>query len=482
MKLPSMELLLDVGIALSKEKDGGKIFETILDAAMTITNCDGGTLYVLRDDALHFEIMITKSLGLRRGMGGERPELPPVPLTSPNVSSRAAVEKAPINIGDVYDNKDFNFTGTKEYDAMTGYRTVSMLTVPMENDDGDVAGVLQLINAMDEDGRAIPFAEEYERVIFSLASQAAICLTNMNYAAEITELLNSFVRVMSAAIDARSPYNANHTRNMVSYALKFIEWLGGEEGAPAQFIDADMARQFFMSIWLHDIGKLVVPLEVMDKGTRLGARLDALLDRLKIFKLQNEVLLLSGGIGRDEYDRRAADIGRAAELVENSNSAGFLTDEAIAEILAYGGKTAEGPEGAEPFFTHDELTCLTVRKGTLTDDERGVMESHVGMTRRMLSEMKFPKQFASVPGWAGSHHEFLNGSGYPDRISGADIDPAIRMLTILDIYDALTARDRPYKPAISPEKAFGILGSMAEDGQVDGDLLELFLRSGAWKG
>ena len=521
MQLPSVEKLLDIGIALSSEKDSDKLFETILDAAMDITHCDGGTLYVLEGEALHFKIMITRSIGIRRGADGERIDLPPVPLSGLNDSSRAAITKKPINIADVYAETGSGYSGTKRYDELNKYRTVSMLTIPMENDYGDIIGVMQLLNAMDDNGRAIPFAGEYERVVLSLASQAAICLTNRNYAAEVTALLDSFVRVMSTAIDARSPYNANHTRNMAKYAKKFITWLnenaGTEPGIATFSENASMepgvatlsenasaepgslslnenastdpgslsfsenrARQFYMSVWLHDIGKLVVPLEVMDKESRLGPKLTDILRRFQIFRMQNEIYLLKNIIDAGEYERRALEITHADELVQTANKAGFLSDGMLAEIRVLSEKKAAGPDGETPYLTNDETVCLTVRKGTLTDDERRIIESHVTMTRRMLLEMDFPKQYLSVPQWASAHHEYINGGGYPDRLAGDAVTPEMRILTILDIYDALTARDRPYKPAVPIEKAFGILSDMAAGGQIDGYWLDLFRRSEAW--
>ena len=475
MPLPSAETLLDIGIALSREKDVNKLLETILDAAMDITRCDGGTLYVLKDGALHFKILITKSFGLRRATGGEAVELPPVPLSPVNVSSRAALDKTPVNVADVYASEDFDFSGTKKYDAMTGYKTISMLTVPMEDDNGDVIGVTQLLNAQDPDGKVIPFDPEYERVLLSLSSQAAICLTNLNYAAEVAELLNSFVRVMSAAIDARSPYNANHTRNMARYAEKFMDWLN-EEGQVA--FNGERRRQLLMSVWLHDIGKLVVPLEVMDKENRLGFRINDVLNRFRTFALQNEIEYLSLSIDDCERVRRAGELEAARELVEKSDRSGFLPDETLFALRALGEKT--GPDGT-PFLTEEELTCLLVRKGTLTDEERRVMESHVLMTRRMLSEVSFPKHYKSVPGWASCHHEYLNGKGYPDNLSGTAIPVEARILTVLDIYDALTARDRPYKPAMPVEKALAILKDMAAGGQLDPEIVDRFIRSEAWK-
>ncbi|MDR1873757.1 MAG: HD domain-containing protein, partial [Synergistaceae bacterium] len=302
-----------------------------------------------------------------------------------------------------------------------------------------------------------------------------ICLTNLNYAAEVTELLNSFVRVMSAAIDARSPYNANHTRNMARYAEKFVDWLNGEGEAA---FDDERRRQLLMSVWLHDIGKLVVPLEVMDKESRLGPRTKDVMNRFQTFALQNEIECLSLSIDGSERARRAGELEAARELVEKSNRAGFLSDETLAALRELGGKT--GPDGT-PFLMDEELACLLVRRGTLTDEERRVMESHVLMTRRMLSEMNFPGHYKSVPGWASSHHEYLNGKGYPDNLSGEAIPVEVRILTVLDVYDALTAQDRPYKPATPTEKAFAILKDMAANGQLDPGIVERFIRSEAWK-
>ena len=477
MAMPSVEELLDIGIALSSEKNSDKLLEKILDAAMHISDCDGGTLYVLENEKLRFKIMITKSLGVRKGMNGERIELPPVALSQDNVSGCAALDKTPINIANIYESGLFNFTGPKEFDAKTGYKTVSMLTVPMEDEYSDVIGVLQLINARDAEGNTIHFAPEYERVIYSLASQAAICLVSVQRAKEVSELLDSFVRVMSTAIDARSPYNANHTRNMTKYARKFAAWLNDSK---LTAFDEAWEKCFLMSVWLHDIGKLVVPLEIMDKESRLGSKTAGVTSRFQAIGLQNEINFLNGSINETEYNSRAAKLRYARELVRKADRAEFLPDEMLTAIRTLGETKAHGPDGVVPYLSNDELNCLSVRKGTLTDEERRVMESHVTMTRRMLSEMSFPKRYRSVPDWASAHHEYLNGSGYPDKLAGDAIPQEVRILTILDVYDALTARDRPYKRALPTEKAFAILADMAAAGKIDADLLELFKQSKAW--
>ncbi|MCL2500954.1 MAG: HD domain-containing protein [Defluviitaleaceae bacterium] len=464
-----VDTLLNIGIAFSREKNIDKLIEIVIDSMMGLVNCDGGTLYLLENDELHFKIMITKSLGFRRSVGQSEGMPPPMPLSRESMCARAALDKTLINIDDVYENKDFNFTGSKKVDEHMGYRTRSMLTVPMEDDHGDVIGVLQLINALDEGNNAIPFAHEYEKVLLSVASQAAICLTNRKYATEVMNLLDSFVIAMSAAIDERSPYNANHSRNMARYGKRFIEWMNTNGG---EHFDPERERKFLMSLLLHDIGKLVVPREVMDKETRLGPKLGAVLDRFTVLGMQAEIDWLRNEIDDDVYAMKIKEIDEARELVKKANASGFIPDDTMEKL-----KTLCQKEG---FLTPEEQRCLMVRRGTLTEEERTVMEGHVEMTRRILSEVRFPKNYRMVPVWAAAHHEFLNGKGYPNQLTAEQIPTEVRIATILDIYDALTAHDRPYKRGLPDEKAFEILGDMAAQEQIDAGLLALFKESGAW--
>jgi HD-GYP domain-containing protein (c-di-GMP phosphodiesterase class II) len=476
MKMLDTDKLLDVGIALSKEKDSDLLLETILTAAMDLTDCDGGTLYIKADDALAFRTMITRSIGIRKNGKDEPIALPPVPLSPKNVCARAALDGVLINIADVYNDGRYDFSGPREYDKLTGYRTVSMLVVPMENDHGDVIGVLQLINAYDENGAVVPFDKGYEAVISSLASQAAICLTNINYAAEVLSLLDSFVRVMSTAIDARSSYNANHTRNMAKYAERFLDRAPGKEANGTWDFVPERRRQFLFSVWLHDVGKLVTPLEIMDKDSRLGAKLAALEHRLEVFNLQNRIELLENAVTEERFEQRRLQLSEALDLIHGANTAGFLPDEKIARIRALAQPVYESADGTRhPLIDDAELAALSIQTGTLTEEERAIMEEHVGMTAKMLSQMTFSHNYMSVPVWTAMHHEYINGKGYPNGLSGEEIPIEVRLLTILDIFDALTARDRPYKPAMPIDRAIDILRSMEKDGRLDGEILELFI-------
>ena len=475
----SVEKLLDIGIALTAEKDHDKLLETILVSAMDISNCDGGTIYSLIDDTLEFKIMITRSMNLLKGGMHGSINLPPVQMSRDNVCSCAAINKVLINVADVHKDNTYDFSGPCRYDKIIGYKTTSMLVVPMENDHGDIIGVLQLINALDQKGNVVAFPSSYERVISSLASQAAICLTNMNLTTEIVELLDSFVRVMSTAIDARTPYNANHTRNMVKYAERFILWLSKDKN-PWQFSE-NRKRQFIMSVWLHDVGKLIIPLEIMDKQSRLGNKIINVLHRLDIIGLQSRISYLQHECDEADYEAFLKELDSARSLIVSANTAQSLSDETVNSIALLGKKLYLGPGGiVEPWLSEQEINSLSVRKGTLTNEERSSMEYHVTMTARMLAEMKFSKNYQNVPLWAADHHEFLDGSGYPNQLKGNEIEKEVRLLTILDIFDALTARDRPYKTAMPVEKAFSTMQSMVDDGKLDAEILAMFQESGAW--
>lgn len=476
MKDTDIKKLLDIGIALSREKDAESLLETILIGAMDITNCDAGTLYILSEDSLIFRIMITKSLGI---VQHQPVGLPPVPLSRENVCACAVLDRKLINIPDVYSSELFDFSGPRNYDAMTGYKTVSQMVVPMEDDHGDVIGVLQLINAIDKSGRTIPFRPEFEQVLHSLASQTAISLTNQSLSAEIEELLNSFVRVMSTAIDARSSYTADHTRNMVRYGENFLRWL--EQNHSGWHLGKMEQRQFLMSVWLHDVGKLVVPLEIMDKDSRLGPAYYQVIHRFEIAQLTTRIDLLNQDISKEAFEQRTTFIEESRKLVETANKAFALDDEIIARVNALAQKSYIGSDGQEyPFLTSEELNCLSVRRGTLTAEERSIMENHVTMTKRMLDQMIFSRNYRLAPQWAASHHEFLDGTGYPDHLKAPDIPKEVRLLTILDIFDALTAQNRPYKKAFTLERALDILQSMADEGKLDGEILSLFRQSEAW--
>ena len=297
---------------------------------------------------------------------------------------------------------------------------------------------------------------------------------------QISALLDSMVEALSSAIDERSHYTANHTRHMVRYAEAFLDWLRDTDN-PCQF-DEKRRHMFLMSVWLHDVGKLIVPLYVMDKADRLGHHSEQLYARLRTIGLLDRLAKAEGGIDAAEASRRRVELEDTKAFIQRINKAAFLTEEDLERIDRLAKQTFTDESGTlSPWITEEERLCLSIRKGTLTESEREIMQSHAAATQQILSHISFPASYADVPLWAGAHHEQLNGHGYPTHLKAKSIPMEVRLLTILDIFEALTAKDRPYKKPFSPEKAFQILYSMAEEGAIDNDLLSLFEQSGAWK-
>ncbi len=476
----TLDRMIRIALDLSSENDFDKLMRKILLEAMDICHCDAGTVYVLEDDHLYFHTVFTKSLGTGIEEQNLNHNLPPVPLGRKNVCACSALDKKKINIEDVYTSEEYDFSGAQKYDSITHYRTQSMLVIPMDDEKDEIIGVLQLINCLDENGRTIPFDRSYEDIISALASLAAVSLNNHQLAREVYDMLHSFVEVMVDAIDARSSYNANHTRSMVRYADRFLSWL--EETGIELKLNDDSKDAFLMSIWLHDIGKLIVPLEVLDKPDRLGNLRAGIKSRIEIACLMEKVTSYEKPDMSGECAEKISMLKKAWNAIDEANSAGFLPDEKIEELKDYSKLSCRTADDEEIALLDDrELEAITIRKGTLTEGERRQVQSHVVYTSRMLEKMVFKGIYKDVPFWAGSHHEFLNGNGYPNHLTASELPFQSRMLTIIDVYDALTAEDRPYKPPMSPEKAFGILKNMRDDGQIDGRILELFIASNAWK-
>ena len=317
-------------------------------------------------------------------------------------------------------------------------------------------------------------------VISDNTDPVELFIRNKRLANQVIGLMNSFVEVMVTETEERSAYNADHTKNMVRFATRYLEWLN-RQGRLTEFTMENTAP-FIMSIWLHDIGKLLIPPEIMDKPTRLGECMKDVSHRIEITKLMLKMKMMSCPDEKEQLQARLEEISEANDLITECNTIGFLDDkrrERLKKISELKCITAEGEE--IPIFTEYELESITVVKGTLTKNERKVVESHVNFTRDLLAKMEFRGDYRNVPMWAAGHHEMLDGSGYPDGISGADIPWETRLLTIIDIYEALTAKDRPYKPPVSSEKAFAILREMSDNGKLDRDILASFCESDAWR-
>lgn len=475
-----MEQLLEVCVALTSEQDSEKFLTLVLDAAMSVAHCDGGTLYLLEDGSLKFSRMMTKSLGIRQGGHDDPISLPPVPMEPQYVCAWAAIRQEIVNIHDVRNSRTYDFSGTLRYDRMTGYCTQSMLVVPMTGKKGNMIGVMQLINAMDQ-GNIVPFSEDMVQLISALGSQAAACIVNMRYACQVNDLLDSLVNALTTAIDDRTPYNANHTRNMAKCAERFLAWT--EKHDPDWEWTADHVRAFLLSVKLHDVGKLITPRSVMNKETRLGEKMARIEERFRRFVLLDRIDLLEGRITEECYRKRTQSAENILSGIRRMNVAPFLTEKDLQWAADLAARFVRNEDGSrEPMLTQEEAACLQIRRGTLTDSERHMMEAHVTGTAHILEHVRFPAEYGATPFWAANHHEYLDGSGYPNHLTADEIPVEVRLMTILDIFDSLVASDRPYKKAMTPEKAFEILKSMGEQGKLDNGLISLFVKSEAWKG
>lgn len=463
--------ILDIGIALSAQKDSKKLLDYIVSTAMEMTGSDGGTLYVLDNDSLKFRIMKTRSKGI--DMGGDKGEIniPPVPLRPENICAYSAINKVSLNIKDVYSSDLFDFSGPKRYDAMNEYHTQSMVAIPMVDSNDEVLGVMQLINAMDENGNIRAYTDEEEKILMALASQTAISLSNMAYIEEVKKQMWSFTSAMTEAIDARTPYNASHTRNVAKYAGMIADYINVlyEKGEEEMYFTKEHRDSLVMAAFLHDIGKMIVPIGVMNKQTRLDNRMPQIVSRLEKVRLLAEVDMLKERISKEEYDCVAGQVEQTLEAIRTADGAGFLDDEKMAAVQAVLDYKYISPDGSEviEFLTQEEKECIQIRKGTLTDEERKIMESHVEMTARILGKVYFNKTYAMAPVWAAQHHECINGTGYPNHVSGEELGPEARILAVADICDALLATDRPYKKPMPKEKAFAIMESMAKEGKIE---------------
>jgi HD-GYP domain-containing protein (c-di-GMP phosphodiesterase class II) len=497
-QLARIQELVKIGMALSAEKRLEHLLEMIVSEARRFTNADGGTLYIKNNqEQLEFKIIQNDSLKVRVGGTGENIVWTPVPLKDANgrdnhrnVSAYCALVGKAVNIADVY-NADFDFGGTREFDANTGYRSKSMLLIPMRDHDNEVIGVLQLLNAMDpETGEVIGFDDYEVDDITSLASQAAIAITNVRLVRELEILLDAFLRVIAAAIDEKSPYTGGHVVNVAELTLSIAEMVNKDkDGAFGEIeLSAEELDELKMAAWLHDIGKITTPEYVVDKSTKLETifdRIELIRTRIEILKRDAEIARLKAKLGETD-DAIAAElpeeIGQFDELLsflEEVNVGGeFLSDDKIWDIRRLADKHYRINGEREPLLSDDEVMNLSIRKGTLNDKERAIINNHVSITKRMLDKLPFPRKFEKVPEIAAMHHEKLDCTGYPNGLCARDIPLQSRILAVADVFEALTAADRPYKQGKKLSESVRILSFMVKDNHLDEDVCDLLVRSG----
>jgi HD-GYP domain-containing protein (c-di-GMP phosphodiesterase class II) len=493
--LGRLDELNAIGVALSSERDINRLLETILVAAKRITNADAGTLYLVEGQALKFEIMRTDSKGIAMGgTTGKSIPFPPIRMVDaggrPNdtmVVAYVAEHDRTVNIADAYAAEGFDFSGTKKFDAANDYRSTSFLTVPMKNHENEIIGVLQLINAMDRaTGGIVAFSRDDQHLAESLASQAAVALTNRRLIQQMEALFESFVNLINTAIDAKSPYTGGHCERVPVLTMMLAEAVTRTDVGPLKdFVMTDKDRyELKIAGLLHDCGKVTTPVHVVDKGTKLQTIFDRIRlveTRFEVLKRDAEIDMLRAGGGeaaRAEYDARIRELDDDRAFLRRCNIGSEKMAEAdqerVRRIAAYRWRNTEGVEA--DFLTPEETENLTIPFGTLTAAEREIINNHIVLTIKMLESLPWPKHLKNVPEYAGGHHERMDGKGYPRGLTRDQMSVQARVMGIADIFEALTARDRPYKKGKALSESLDILGKFKLAGHIDPDLFDVFVR------
>jgi HD-GYP domain-containing protein (c-di-GMP phosphodiesterase class II) len=511
-----LEQLNEIGAALSQEKSIDRLLEKILLAAKAITRADGGTLYVLEPSdegpRLRFAIMRNEALGIAMGGTTGNP-IPFYPVHlygkdgKPNnqmVAAYAALTGKTVNISDAYSEEGFDFSGTRNFDRKTGYRSKAFLTVPMKNHEGEIIGVLQLINSIDPDTKEIgPFGSSDQRLAESLASQAAIALTNRQLINQLEELFESFIALINTAIDEKSPYTGGHCQRVPMLTMMLAEAVNETQSGPLRDFKMSDKDRYELKIagLLHDCGKVTTPVHVVDKATKLETifdRINLIDTRFEVLKRDVEVealkarldLLGNSGPGEAATRERLAQIDERRldrlrrlegerEFLRQCNIGGeVMSPEARERVSRIGTehKWVDASGSTADFLTQDETKNLTIARGTLTAEERETINHHIVATIKMLEALPWPRHLSNVPEYAGGHHERMDGKGYPRGLNRDQMSVQARVMGIADIFEALTAKDRPYKRGKTLSESLRILGNFRLNGHIDPDLFDVFVR------
>ena len=503
--------LANIGLALSKEKNMSKLLEMILIEAKRIANSDGGTLYMMTDDnRLRFEIMMTDSLKFHMG-GTSGKDIPFYPVKLYNeegnqnksmIAAYVALTGETVNIPDAYKAKGFDFSGTKMFDEKTGYHSQSFLTVPLKNHEDEIIGVLQLLNAQTQNSKnIIAFTSDIQEMVEALASQAAVAITNKNLIKDLEALFESFIKLIASAIDAKSPYTGGHCARVPEITILLAKAVQNTIDGPfadISFTDKEM-YELKIAAWLHDCGKVATPEFVVDKSTKLETiydRVNEVETRFASLKRDAQIKLLKRELKverdksiskeeksikiktlKSEYLKKLRELKSDLEFIKESNIGGeFMSGDKKDRVHTISNYRWKPNGKMKNFLSEDEVYNLTIPRGTLTAEERKVINDHIVVTINMLEELPYPKHLKNVPEFAGGHHEKLDGTGYPKGLTKDEMSVQARIMAIADIFEALTAKDRPYKKGKTLSQAMRILGFMKNDAHIDVDLFDIFVK------
>ena len=504
--------LNEIGLSLSRENDINVIFELIMEEARHITHADGRTLYMKSDDgkSMRFEIVRNDSMKtIMGGTSGVEITWPATPLfdmagnpNNKNVVSYAAHTGETINVKDAYVEEGFDFSGAKDIDELTGYHSKSFLTVPLKNHEDEIIGVMQLLNSIDQKtGEVQSFSSEMQEQVESLASQGAVALTNKRLVAELKNLFESFIKLIATAIDKKSPYTGGHCERVPEIAMLLADAV--EKTKSGKYKDFAMTEEeryeLFIASWLHDCGKVATPPHVVDKGVKLETitdRIEVVDTRFEVLKrdaemefLNKQIKFLKNGTKNGVLNKAKSDLGKTIKqlnddqaFIQKTNKGGEFMESDDQDRVADIGKYKWNLKGKKiNFLDETDIRNLQIPKGTLLPEEREIINDHIVITIDMLEKLPYPKNLRNVPEFAGGHHEKLDGTGYPKGLKEDEMSTQTKIMAIADIYEALTAEDRPYKDGKKLSQAMRIMGYMKNDYHIDKDLFEIFVKSGVYK-
>jgi HD-GYP domain-containing protein (c-di-GMP phosphodiesterase class II) len=480
--------LVEIGTALSRENDLNSLLGVILSVGRAATAAEAGNIY-LRERAAGGGPFLNEL----RCKGAQNDAAAPgktgefrVPVDRTTIAGHVALTGRPLNIPDVNAvDPSLPYRGGKEYRIQSDYRVTSMLTLPLKNQEGGVVGVLQLMNKRERPAAApgsaapVPFTGADMDFMESVAAQAAVSIERAQLDENVRELFEGFLRSSIAAIDERDRTTSGHSKRVMGYAMAFAEAAAREPGSPfAELVTPpERRRQLQFAALLHDIGKIGVPERILNKESRLEAcefaLLMAKLDQVT-FALKHAPTTVSWKSTKEVADDR--------RFLERINAAARLGDDDLRRLALLRDNYYHTPDGRKARFLSDhEWESLSVRVGNLTEEERKVIHSHAYATYRILSKIPWTRQFEMIPVIAATHHERIDGSGYPHGLRGGEMTIESRILAVIDIYEALVAQDRPYKPKMPPEKALEILRREVAAGHLDAEVVRFFIDKEIYK-
>ncbi|NYT65287.1 GAF domain-containing protein [Alcaligenaceae bacterium] len=477
--------------------------EMILSSAREITGADAGTLYMLEPDtsALRFANVQNDTLNVQFDSSSDGKNYSLIPLYYPDgspdqrtVAACTVFHKSTINISDAYNELGFDFSGTLRFDKKTGYRSRSFLTIPLINHDNEVIAVLQLINKLDKSSKVITFDAADQEIAESLASQAAVALSNQQLVKELRALFDSFTRVIASAIDAKSPHTGAHCRRVPDATLMLAKAASGADfpGLEGFLMSDNDMDELQTAAWLHDCGKIVTPHHIMEKSTKL----ETIVDRINSISQRFDILVRDIEIAELKEQLHAARLGlpepitylssmhpQLKELADEFTflqriniGTEFMTDSDIERVQAIAKRGWIGLNGQPcSLLSEDEVLNLCIRKGTLNTAERNIMEDHMVHTLAMLEQLPFPPNLQNVTEYALGHHERMDGTGYPRGLRKDQLSIPARIMGLTDVFEALTAHERPYKSPMPLSQALKIMGNMVENQHLDPDIFALFV-------